>query len=147
MSLSIGFRRAAFAAALTGASVMPMFSATADEVKGSPACAELAKKYDADPSSKNFRAEFKCEVKQSDIRINAANKRATDANQRGVEADAATVCLDFLIAGIRGGSIEKDEIYRRAGGKDELKKGDTACVVAKSFGYQHKAALPAPRVN
>jgi hypothetical protein len=154
MSLNPGFRRAAFAAALTGMSVLPMFSASAQEVKGSPACAEFAKRTDADPSSKNFKAEFKCELHESDLRIKgynaeaaAARQKGVDADRRGAEAEAATACLDFLIAGVKIGSIDKAEIYNRAGGKDELKKGDTACVVAKSFGYRHKAGLPTPRVN
>ena len=55
--------------------LVPMFSAAAEEAKGSPARAELAKRTDANPSAKNFRAEVKCEAKQIDARIDTGAQR------------------------------------------------------------------------
>ena len=121
------FRRGAIAAAaIAGASLLMTFSAAAQDMKGSPACA---------PIQDGVKA-LQCEVKQLDKRIDNANKRSDEADRTGAEAQAVTDCVQFLLAGVKNGTIPKDEILKKASGK----VNDTnACPIAKQYGFGRKA--------
>ena len=132
--------RRVFAGAAMGILAVGSFPAAAQQVKQpvnavtSPACEQVVR------NAAGFKQEVQCEIDK--LRADTeASKQRTEANV------AVTDCVNYLTKGVQSGTLSKDEIYSRAGGKDQLRQGDTACVVARHFGYGRKAEAVIPRLN
>ncbi len=103
---SFGSRRSALAtAAVIGAGALfANFPAAAEQLgaKGSPACSQLAARTDQTHSSKDFKNEMNCEMREVDKRIDAANQRGAEADRIGTAAEKQTACSRSLEAWIKG---------------------------------------------
>jgi hypothetical protein len=132
------FRQSALAlttAAVVGTALLSGSAALA----GSQACAKFG----------NTDAGLRCEIAESNKRIEGHNRRGAEAERRGMEADKksdrATVlkaCADFLLAGIKEGKFTREDVLKEAGGK----VSDTnACPVAMKYGFGRRAEAQAPR--
>ena len=133
--------RRVFAGAAMGIFAVGSFPATAQQFQQqvnaavSPACEQVAR------DSATFKQEVQCEVDKLRADTEATRQRGEELKQRTEANIEVTECVRYLTKGIQGGTISKDEVYSRAGGKDQLRQGDTACVVARHFGFGRKAEL------
>lgn len=74
-----------------------------------------------------------------------ADRRGAEADKRGAAADDHADCYRFLTAGVKGGTIDKAEAYRRGGGDVS---DANVCPIAISFGHRRRAdAAPAPHIR
>jgi hypothetical protein len=127
--------RRVVAGAAIGALAITSFPAAAQQVNQpvnatvSPACEQVVR------DTAGFKQEVQCEIDKL--------RADTEASKRRTEAMLAiNECVKYLTKGVQSGTILKDDIYSRAGGKDQFRQGDTACVVARHFGFGRKAELP-----
>lgn len=71
----------------------------------------------------------------------AAREEAAAARERGAAAVIRSGCYKFLTAGVKDGSIDKAEAFKRGGG---TVTDANVCDVARSFGLGRKADAGAP---
>jgi hypothetical protein len=97
--------------------------------KGSDACAHFGNKTDAG---------IRCALRELDKSIAQDKRDAAKAREQGAAAAEVSKCVDFLTAGVKSGTIKKDEVLKRVGGKlDDA----NACPAAEAYGYKRKAQV------
>lgn len=142
------FRRGALAlttaAAVVGSSLLSGSAALA----GSQACAKFG----------NTDAGLRCEIAESNKRIEGHNRRGAEADRRGAEADrrgaeaekgnkqilTMQACMNFITKGVSDKQFTREDVLKTAGGKlDE----SNVCPTAQKYGYGRRASAETPELR